>query len=141
MDPQIMEALAGKLGGDQRDPLVSALLASMMKPQDQQSEPELSTAAFERWKQTVRRLRSQLAAAEQMLSDIANVFGACELCWGEDPSCPRCRGRGRPGNAIPIEADLLRWVEPALGRLGYEVSRRGASTSATAPVTNSRREN
>jgi hypothetical protein len=48
-----------------------------------------------------RRLSDDLRAARELIADLAAAFGACGLCWGEDPHCPSCRGRGRPGRFAP----------------------------------------
>ncbi|NRF65724.1 hypothetical protein HLB44_01870 [Aquincola sp. S2] len=52
---------------------------------------------IERLVRSHRRLTGELTAAHELLSDLAAAFGACGLCWGEDPGCPSCRGRGKPG--------------------------------------------
>jgi hypothetical protein len=52
-----------------------------------------------------RRLAADLDAAQGLLSDLAAAFGACGLCWGEDPGCPSCRGRGKPGR-FAADAEL-----------------------------------
>jgi hypothetical protein len=46
----------------------------------------------------VRALEAELAETQDRMSDIASALGACGLCWGEDDTCPSCRGRGRPGH-------------------------------------------
>jgi hypothetical protein len=52
----------------------------------------------------VLRERSDLLAA---------ALGACCLCWGEDTACRICRGRGRPGFAMPDEDLFEKFVLPA----------------------------
>ncbi len=44
-----------------------------------------------------RRLVAELEAARERVADVAATVGACGLCWGEDPRCRSCRGRGKPG--------------------------------------------
>ncbi|HLG47626.1 MAG TPA: hypothetical protein VKY24_15380 [Reyranella sp.] len=44
-----------------------------------------------------RRLAAELEAARERIADAAATVGACGLCWGEDPRCRSCRGRGKPG--------------------------------------------
>jgi len=55
------------------------------------------------------RLRAELEAAHARLADLAAAFGACGLCWGDDPSCAGCRGRGRPGRFHPDHELQQRW--------------------------------
>jgi hypothetical protein len=47
-----------------------------------------------------RALEAELAETQDRMSDIAAALGACGLCWGEDDTCPSCRGRGKPGHFI-----------------------------------------
>jgi hypothetical protein len=44
-----------------------------------------------------RRLAAELEAARDRVADVAATVGACGVCWGEDPRCRSCRGRGKPG--------------------------------------------
>jgi hypothetical protein len=145
MNPVLMEQLAARLAGGSQDPLVGALVTSMMEGQggeeDQDDERERrEQTAVARMKASIRRLRADLRAANEMLRIISDVFGACELCWGEDPSCPRCRGKGQPGSAFPVREDVLRWVEPALNRLGLTIARLPESPETLAGHFHSREE-
>jgi hypothetical protein len=126
LNPQLMEQVTQRLGGSQ-DPLIGALLTSMMQGRSEEAEHAAEStrdadALLARCKVKMRRLRQDLDAANSMLHTISNVFGACELCWGEDNSCPRCHGRGHPGSSVPIHDEMLRWVEPALSRAGLRVA-------------------
>jgi hypothetical protein len=47
-----------------------------------------------------RALEAELAETQDRLSDIAAALGACGLCWGEDETCPSCRGHGKPGHFV-----------------------------------------
>lgn len=53
------------------------------------------------------RLRNRTAAA---------ALGACARCWGDDASCGRCGGRGRPGGRRPDAVLYSELVEPAVRR-------------------------
>jgi hypothetical protein len=67
-------------------------------------------AKIERMKQQGRRLYDAHQSVTARLADLAAALGACGLCWGEDDSCPSCRGRGRPGMVRPdleLRARLL----------------------------------
>ncbi|MCI0394336.1 MAG: hypothetical protein L0332_07030 [Chloroflexi bacterium] len=68
----------------------------------------------------VRQLRQQMKALMLELQELrerndslAAALGACYLCWGEDPECSYCAGRGRPGYAAPDKALFMAWVAPA----------------------------
>jgi hypothetical protein len=41
-------------------------------------------------------------------------LGACELCWGDDQTCPSCGGNGAPGRAAVDEELFARYVRPAV---------------------------
>jgi hypothetical protein len=46
---------------------------------------------------------------------LAAALGACD-CWGEDPGCPTCGGRGTPGWMPPDPELYADYVEPAVRR-------------------------
>lgn len=69
---------------------------------------------LERLRSRLEELESDLAAAQTRLDDLALALGACPNCWGEDPGCRLCRGRGQPGFLRPEEAAFRRLVAPAL---------------------------
>jgi hypothetical protein len=48
---------------------------------------------------------------------LAAALGACYLCWGEDPGCPTCAGRGSPGWASLDPHAYRRLVAPAVRAL------------------------
>lgn len=91
-------------------------------PQDEPLRVELAALADElaqararaaKLQDVARRLAVDLRSANARLSDLAAAFGACGLCWGEDPRCPGCRGRGRPGRFAPDpELRLRMFPEP-----------------------------
>jgi hypothetical protein len=58
----------------------------------------------------VRSLRDR----EELLAD---ALGACCMCWGQDPRCRACRGRGSPGYAKPDEELFNELVFPAVQML------------------------
>src|SRR5262245_21108965 len=68
-------------------------------------------------------LHDALRAAHDAVTYLAAMLGACG-CWGNDPSCDRCLGRGRPGFRPPHDPKtFLSWVSPALAHLGMRVER------------------
>ncbi|WP_116131237.1 hypothetical protein [Tropicimonas sp. IMCC34043] len=86
---------------------------------------EAAEAQILRLKTSGRRLLERARASEERLSELAAALGACGLCWGEDPGCPSCRGRGRPGMTRP-DPDLRQQL------FGPQRSRAGRSDEPAA---------
>lgn len=134
-------ALAGMAGDDPAFGLLSQLLAHREQTlthdlETQQQEEERLAALVrageearqleEERRQAQRRVRlerlrlrlegleAELAARQALLDDLALALGACPGCWGEDPGCRLCRGRGQPGFVRPEAAAFRRLVAPAL---------------------------
>ena len=111
------------------DPLMAALVSTMMQQKSASGDEagEEEEIDYERLlaqaKRRIHQLKRQLAAAMAMVNYIAEVFGACPACWGQNKLCPQCRGRGAPGSERPMEEELLAWVEPALKALGMRAVR------------------
>ena len=109
------------------NPLMAALIGSMMSQAQADDEPAEKPPEYERIlmraKKIIRALKQELATADEMLRYLAEVFGACPICWGQNRLCPGCKGKGSPGSYEPLESELLRWVEPALKRLGMRVAK------------------
>jgi len=106
------------------------LVAMQRQAQVQSEPPELEAARVEvtalveqlhhsearadKLARHARRLAEELDAAQERLSDLAAILGACGLCWGEDRGCRSCRGRGKPGMFAPEPATRSRFfAEPA----------------------------
>jgi hypothetical protein len=68
---------------------------------------DASEARARRYAAACERLTARLEESCDRLADAAAAVGACGLCWGEDPRCRSCRGRGRPGGFA---------IDPALRR-------------------------
>jgi hypothetical protein len=70
---------------------------------------------------TLRRrlehLEPELERLQEINDTLAAALGACEVCWGDDPDCETCRGRGGPGSLLPDRALCERLVMPAVRRL------------------------
>jgi hypothetical protein len=123
--------MAAALGARGADPIMTALLASMLNRQAEPGRVDEQTEAeekLERARAVIRKLKRDLATAETMARYIAGTFGACPSCWGLSRTCPQCQGRGGPGFTEPNEEELLAWVGPALRRLGLEVARQEGGT-------------
>ena len=65
----------------------------------------------------IKDLRLEVEELRERTEAFAAAVGACCLCWGEDPTCPVCRGNGCPGFAIPDTQLFAQWVMPALYHL------------------------
>jgi hypothetical protein len=107
---------------------MAALVSSMLQRQaadrdsaDTDEEEAVLKHQLVQAKKTIRKLREDVALANNMANYIAQVFGACPACWGLTQLCPHCRGQGKPGSYQPNEAELLAWVEPALTKLGLRI--------------------
>ncbi len=72
--------------------------------------------SFQELKETVSRLYSELDALRKRNDELAAAVGACFLCFGTDPLCPECAGRGRPGSKLPDSGAYRKYVLPALRR-------------------------
>ena len=151
MDQAMMQLLAERIGltGEQSealrtgnaysllanpsaDPLMAALVSSMLTRKPEAAETDFGVDADHsacerellRAKKIIASLKDNLASANAMANYIAEIFGACQFCWGLNKLCPRCDGKGRPGFTDPQQEDLLGWVEPALHKLGLTVIKR-----------------
>lgn len=115
-DPaQLMHDLAS---GDPRMQILMQMLQSQQQPSNDDNVPDerdaliaelsgrLDAAETRLTKMTgiARQLHEAGRIAARRLTDLAAALGACGLCWGEDPSCRGCRGRGRPGMVRPDQA-------------------------------------
>ncbi len=109
--------LAGRAGSD---PLLAALLAQMAETRERHPEQE-SPPAAPMPSLGADELREAVRAAHASLRYVAQVLGACR-CWGMNPSCADCEGRGAPGFRVPADESLfLAWIRPGLSRLGLRV--------------------
>jgi hypothetical protein len=68
-------------------------------------------------------LSAEAAGLRTSLDTVAAALGACPGCWGEDPACRWCRGRGRPGSMPPDPDAFELLVLPAV-RLHAQLRRR-----------------
>ena len=135
---QLMEQLISQYGAD--NPRFQQMLAMMQQQQSNAAqqeeigiaenppssvERELATFKNRLAKATskirhltaeVEELNEGLDAMVRFSEDLANAVGACTFCWGEDPACRACRGRGKPGVFEPDKALFERFVLPAWHR-------------------------
>jgi len=65
-------------------------------------------------REQVQSLQAEVKSLRDRCDVLASTVGACCLCWGQDANCRACRGRGKPGYAIPDEALFGEYVLPAM---------------------------
>jgi hypothetical protein len=67
-----------------------------------------------------RLARTMFAELEELRSRndmLAEALGACYLCWGDDPQCEVCNGKGVPGSFAPDKPLFSKFIGPAARRL------------------------
>jgi hypothetical protein len=114
------------------DPSVSLLAKQLAEQQDRQAQSPLSIVReveAEVVTDSARRpnpalsdgnstepeaLLAEIKELRNRCDDLALALGACALCWGKDPECRACRGRGRPGFAVPDGKLFVEFVLPAV---------------------------
>jgi hypothetical protein len=77
------------------------------------------------------RIRAELAVCRERVDRCAAALGACGLCWGTNPGCRACRGRGRPGFSLPDETLFDELILPAVRMMRNH--RAGPATTSLAP--------
>jgi hypothetical protein len=121
-DPQLSQ-LSGLLA--ERERQLTERLAQEEEEERLAQEELLAREDQERRRDEVRRrgqavrryveeLTGELAAVRATLDELAAALGACPECFGADPDCRWCRGRGGPGHAIPDPESFRRLVLPAV---------------------------
>jgi hypothetical protein len=73
--------------------------------------------ALDHLRQMAEDMYVELEELRERNDILATALGACYLCWGEDPACEICRGRGRPGASMPNGELFTKLVIPAARRL------------------------
>jgi hypothetical protein len=68
----------------------------------------------EELKEQIQSSQAEIRMLRERCDLLASTLGACCLCWGQDPDCRACRGRGKPGYAIPDETLFGKFVLPAM---------------------------
>jgi hypothetical protein len=86
-------------------------------------------------KNQIQNLQAEVKTLRDRCDRLASTVGACCLCWGQDPECRACRGRGKPGYAIPDESLFGEFVLPAMRVL------RAQKAKPNRPVATQRPQN
>jgi hypothetical protein len=144
MDPEITQQIANQLGimpgngtlqpsditaalaGRISDPLMASLFVQMLNRK--QSTEDISDIdqpdserEVKRLKRIIIQLQREVASANTMARYIADIFGACPICWGLNRLCQQCQGKGVPGYSDPNLEELCTWVKPALRKGGFHI--------------------
>jgi len=82
--------------------------------------------SFQELNETVSRVWAELEVLRKRNDELAAAIGACFLCFGSDPLCPECAGRGRPGSKFPEANAYRKYVWPALRRTQGDRAMRGS---------------
>lgn len=61
--------------------------------------------------------QGRIDALEDLLESLADALGACPLCFGAEPGCRCCHGRGTPGATAPKREAFSFFVLPVLSRM------------------------
>jgi hypothetical protein len=91
---------------------------------------EGSSNAVNELREDLKNLSAELKALRERNDLLAATLGACCLCWGQDPECRACRGRGRPGYAMADEALFGEFVLPAIRMLRAQRAKLGGASVA-----------
>lgn len=125
-NPQIAQVLM--LMEQRRKEQAQAAEALEQEPA-QDDESDSGEAASHQVDETVRQVYAELDALRARSRAFAAAVGACAACFGEDPLCSECGGRGTPGRRAPDPDAFRQYVLPALRRaqsVEIERRRRGA---------------
>jgi hypothetical protein len=69
---------------------------SAIVPQEQEIiEPEKHPARTQKLRKLAKTMFAELQELRSRNDMLADVLGACHLCWGEDATCVYCAGQGR----------------------------------------------
>ena len=120
-DPLLAAAVASTLAAGRAAPSAGAP-AEAAAERAEADELERLRHLLAAARQRIHDLKQDLAAADAMVQYIAQVFGACPACWGQNRLCVRCHGKGLPGSGPVAEEELLAWVRPALRSLGLRIT-------------------
>jgi hypothetical protein len=107
----VLEQALGQDGGDDPRALLAQYLLQRQADDDDLTDDvdvDLVLSVGDHYELEELRRRNEVFAA---------AVGACELCWGDDPGCRVCRGRGRPGWAEPNRRLFAEVAGPAIRRL------------------------
>lgn len=112
MDTAQLSSALAQMTGRPDDPTVrgfAQLLVTALRDDDDDDEVKQRTLRHAKRRRAAMQEVAKVQRLLQNMSDrnafLAGALGACE-CWGADPGCDRCAGRGAPG-AYPPDPDAF----------------------------------
>ena len=103
---------------DRRQPAEAAAVETDAVADEEVNSVEKQQALSE-LKEKVDALYAEVEALRKRNDTLALALGACYLCFGEDPLCEECQGRGLPGSRAPEPDKFRKYVLPAYRRAKY----------------------
>lgn len=85
----------------------------------------------------IQNMTEENAVLRELATNLARALGACESCWGGDPSCTICRGEGTSGWIRPHTGLFKEFIEPVLYRNNESFSFKSTGPVAT-PLSQNR---
>jgi hypothetical protein len=79
------------------------------------------------------RILAELKELRSRCDDLASALGACPFCWGKDPKCRACKGRGHPGFSVPDRKLFVEFVLPAVRMLKAQEAKNNGSSENIRP--------
>ncbi|MGH9382806.1 MAG: hypothetical protein ACRD2N_00720 [Vicinamibacterales bacterium] len=108
---------AGALEWQQQQSALDDHHASTISPEMEGGEPAIDLQTDVRnVQQAVDALYEEMGVLRARTQALAAATGACAICFGEDPLCDECAGRGVPGSRRPEPRAFRKYVLPAYGR-------------------------
>lgn len=98
---------------------------------EQEGDASEKQQAFSELKEKVDALYAEVDALRKRNDTLAFALGACYLCFGEDPLCEECQGRGVPGSRAPEPDKFRKYILPA-----YRRAKHIESTRSGPPLPN-----
>lgn len=112
-----VEPLSGLLEQSlEGNPIAAQVIAALRRGQEAIEEPPVDELADPEIADVLNRLYTEVEDLRRRTRTLSHALGACPRCWGDDRSCLRCRGRGRPGGRAPDAHLFDAYVVPAVRR-------------------------
>ncbi|MEO0469290.1 MAG: hypothetical protein AAF206_06710 [Bacteroidota bacterium] len=131
MNQQEMLTLINQVGKDNPKLQMLAQLMAQQQTEQPAEKPEVTgpllaqikqqealikrlSTSNKKLKDKIRLLVENLTYRIEVNDTLAAATGSCAHCWGEDPNCPECNGKGVPGS-LPIDEEaFMNFVQPII---------------------------
>jgi hypothetical protein len=114
---------------------IKEVVEAVDRPGDHMPDAQASLDPMQELRHQVTSMFAELQEHRERSDRLAWALGACCLCWGRDPDCRNCRGRGRPGFSMPDEKLFAEFVMPAVRMLRARTTGNGGSSPRIQPGT------